>query len=202
MTEEPKKIFIPSITKEEINELPLQRYEGPICMVRSDKELEAVIPSIQNEAVLGFDTETRPSFKKGVSHPIALVQLATAETVFIFQLRFLSFPNVLQSIFESQEAIKAGVALRDDVKELKALMDFEATNFVDLSDMATERGVSSNGLRALTAYLLKFRISKRAKVSNWAKEQLSDSQIAYAATDAWVSREIYLALRELPEFKE
>ncbi len=81
-------------------------------------------------------------------------------------------------------------------------MDFEATNFVDLSDMATDRRVSSNGLRALTAYLLKFRISKRAKVSNWAKEQLSDSQIAYAATDAWVSREIYLALRELPEFKE
>jgi len=197
MAEQEENEFVPSITREEINALPLRSYEGRIHLIRSHRELKDALVVIKAEEVLGFDTETKPAFKKGTSHLPALIQMATSQAAYLFQVRFLDFPNDLLKIFSSAHILKAGVALYDDIKDLKRLAPFDPAGFIDLSVMATEKGISSNGLRALTAYLLGFRISKAAKISNWAKDKLSEAQISYAATDAWVSREIYLALQKL-----
>ncbi len=185
------------LSRDEINELPLGRYEGDIQLINSDADLKSALASIRSESLLGFDTETRPVFKKGQSYPPALLQLATSDCVFIFQLKKLGYPNALIDILSSAEHMKSGVALDFDVKELQKVMTFEPSGFIELSHLAKEKGIGNNGLRGLTAYLLGFRISKRVKTSNWDREELSESQIIYAATDAWVSREIYLKLLQI-----
>jgi ribonuclease D len=185
------------LTRDEINKLPLRRYDGVVHIVHSDDDLARVIPDFKRVRVLGFDTETRPVFQKGKSYPPALVQLATDKAVYLFQLRHLTFPNALIDILENPKIKKAGVALDYDIKELQKLVSFEPAGMIELSTLASECGIGNNGLRGLAACLLGFRISKRAKTSNWGRSRLTESQIQYAATDAWVSREIYLALKKV-----
>ena len=185
------------ISREEINELPLRRYSGPVQVVRSKPDLRAMLAQLEGEEVLGFDTETRPSFTKNSSHPPALVQLAGAECVYIVQLRRVPLADGLISLLSDPDTVKAGVAVKDDLRELARLRPFEPAGFVDLGDRARQAGLKTNGLRNLAANLLGFRISKGAQCSDWGAPQLSSRQVVYAATDAWVSREIYLQMRQL-----
>lgn len=189
--------ILEKLSRDEINDLPLGRYEGEIRLIQSDDELGPALSALQGENLLGFDTETRPVFEKGKSYLPALIQLAASDCVYLFQLKRLTWPNVLVDILTSADHLKSGVALAFDVKELQKIVPFEPSGFVELSQLAKEKGIGNNGLRGLTAYLLKFRISKRAKTSNWDRDDLTESQMRYAATDAWVSREIYLALQKL-----
>jgi len=183
------------MTREEINALPIRRYDRSIRIIRTREELAAAAVRLKRERVLGFDTETRPAFRKGESYPPALLQLAGSYTVYLFQLRFLSLPRVLREIFSSSRIIKAGVAPEYDIRKLKELKPFREAGFVDLSWIAKRAGILNHGLRGLTAVLLGFRISKGAQRSNWGREILTPAQVRYAATDAWVSRKIYLQLK-------
>jgi ribonuclease D len=185
------------ITKEEINELPLKAYEGPVTIVDDDDKLAHALRKLRKEKILGFDTESRPSFKKGQNYPASLIQLGGAHHIWLFQISNFSDLGPLWDILADKRIIKAGVAIADDIKKLQDLREFTPGGFVEIADLSQQAGILNTGLRSLAALLLNFRISKRAQVSNWAKSTLTDVQIQYAATDAWVSRELYLHMLDL-----
>jgi thymidylate synthase (FAD) len=184
----------PSLSDEEINSLPLRWYEGPIHVVSDDAALTVCVEALNQEQLLGFDTESRPAFRPGETYPIALIQLATASAVYLIQVQKLSDLSPLWRVFESERIIKAGVALQQDLRKLRELRKFEPAGFVDIASMAARLGFRKTGARGLTAAVLGFRISKGAQRSNWARAELTPAQIRYAATDAWIARELYLAL--------
>ena len=184
-------------SKEEINDLPIRRYEGPVEVIRTQEELDKAMERLRGQAVLGFDTESRPSFRKGKYYPPSLVQLATADRVYIIQLTWLPLNDTLASLLGAPDVLKVGAAIHDDIKELQKLHDFTPDGIVDLGDMAKDLGLETRGLRSLAANILGVRISKAARCSNWAGKKLQNQQIVYAATDAWIGRELYFKLKEL-----
>ncbi len=187
------------ISKAEINELPLLAWEGPIELIESIAQMEIAAKQLSGEQLLGFDTETRPSFKRGEFYPPALIQMATADKVFLFRISKTKSLDPLIPILESPDVTKCGVGIHDDVKQLQKFSDFKAGGFLEISKLTLELGYENRGLRALAGLLLGGRISKAAQVSNWARDQLDQKQIKYAATDAFISRAIYL--RALSETK-
>lgn len=190
--------YLRSFTKADINELPLRRYEGEIMVVRTEKQRAKALKEMAGERILGFDTETRPVFKKGKKPgPPSLLQLATADCAYVIQINILPLCNGLCNLLADKKIIKTGVAVRDDILGLQKLGKFKPSGFVDLSNISAQADMQTHGLRNMAANLLGFRISKSAQCSNWAKEKLTTQQIHYAATDAWVSRELYLALEDL-----
>lgn len=184
-----------SISREALNLLPIHSYQGRVELLDSDEAVERAIPAIGAEDLLGFDTETKPVFRPGVSHPPALVQLAGTSCAWIFQLRKLRSLEGLWAVLADRRITKAGIALADDLKKLREVHTFEPAGFAEIGDLARKLGMTQTGLRTLAGLVLGFRVSKREQRSNWAKTELSPSQITYAATDAWVSRELYLALK-------
>ena len=187
------------ITKDEINALPLVSYDGPVTLVDSDRAIDSAVSDMRKESILGFDTESRPSFKKGQNYPVALVQLGGAERIWLFQVQKFEYFQPLWDLLSDPDIIKAGVAIQDDIKKLQELHPFEPAGFVEIATMTQQAGILNTGLRSLAALLLNARISKRAQVSNWAKDVLTDAQIQYACTDAWMSRRIYMHMLDLRE---
>ncbi len=185
-----------AISREALNELPIRAFQGSVALINNDEDMARAILDISRETLLGFDTETKPVFRAGVSHPPALVQLAGEQQAWIFQLRNLKALNELFAILSNPRITKAGVALADDLKKLKEVHDFKPAAFAEVGDLARKLGYTQTGLRTLAGLVLGFRVSKREQRSNWARQQLTPSQITYAATDAWVSRELYLALSQ------
>ena len=185
-----------SITKDEINALPIRRYEGEVVLVASAGDVERAAADFAAERVAGFDTETRPTFKVGQKYPVALVQVATARAVYLFQLQRMDFGHVLGALLASS-TVKAGVGIGDDLKQLRELFDFTPAAVCDLGALARRKGIERSGVRALAAMFLGLRIPKGTKTSNWAAPRLSPQQIAYAATDAWACRELYLKFEAL-----
>lgn len=180
-----------SISKEELNALPIRAYEGPTHLIHSPDQLPACIEALSKESLLGFDTETRPAFQRGVSYPPALIQLATADRVFVIQILLLKEIQPLLDILEDEKILKAGVAITDDLKQLREVYEFKPGGFIEIGTLAKGLEIKQTGLRSLAGMFLGFRISKKEQRSNWAKPDLTPSQVTYAATDAWVSREIY-----------
>lgn len=185
-----------SITKEEINDLPLYQFEGEIHLIETKKDALKAIKALKNEKVLGFDTETRPSFKKGERYKISLVQLATDTDAYLFRINKISFLKELAQILENPDTVKTGVAVRDDIKGLQKIFPFEDSNFIDLAQVAKSKKIQNFGLRALTAICLGKRLSKRAKISNWEQDKLTKDQIHYAACDAVVGLKIFDVLKK------
>ncbi|MEJ2367592.1 MAG: 3'-5' exonuclease domain-containing protein 2 [Acidobacteriota bacterium] len=185
------------LTPQEINQLPLRAYEGPVHLVKDSETLARATADLELETVLGFDTETRPSFRKGESHLPALVQLATHAAVYLFQIKRIRDRSPLARILSRSLTIKTGVGMDFDVKQLREVFPFEPQGFVDLVTLSEPLGIKAAGLRNLAANLLGFRISKARKISNWARRDLTPAQITYAATDAWISRELYLKLKAM-----
>lgn len=190
----------------EINQLPIQSYAGPVSIVRDQDALAKALKVLAGESVLGFDTETRPAFKKGERHAPAVLQLAGTSRVFVFQLTVLGFPEQLRAVLADPELIKAGVALGHDVRMLQELGAFTPAGFIELGTLARNAGLKNFGLRGLAAAVLGIRISKKARLSNWAIKHLTSDQVTYAATDAWISRELYLRFKKAgltgPEISE
>jgi hypothetical protein len=149
---------------------------------------------IKEHEVVGFDTETRPSFVRGQIHIVSLLQLAIPHKVFLIRLNHTGLAGEIMRFFENDAVIKAGVGIRDDIKILNKLGKFEPAGFTELSTMAREAGLEVESVKKLAALLLGFRISKGAQTSNWEAETLSEKQLMYAATDAWVCLEIYRKL--------
>jgi len=183
------------VSREEVNALPIQRYEGPVHVVNTAGELASAMSDLRMETVVGFDTETRPSFRAGESYPPSLAQLATARAVYL--LRPETFAAQLAELLAEEHIVKAGVGLADDLKALKKLVAFEEKLVVDLGIAAKRHGLEQSGVRNLAGLFLGFRIPKGAKTSNWSRPRLTQQQIVYAATDAWACRELYLRFREL-----
>jgi ribonuclease D len=154
--------------------------------------MQETVNHLRGESHLGFDTETRPTFKKGQYYPPALIQLATESCVYLFRISKTKTLEPLIPILESEEILKTGVAIKDDVKELFAINEFRPGGFVEITEITKKLGYENRGLRALAALMLGGRISKGAQVSNWARPDLDNKQIRYAATDAWISRELYV----------
>lgn len=180
------------ISKDTLNALPLIYWSGRIEILNTIESMTAAVDVLKEKSLLGFDVETRPSFKKGEYHPPALVQIADADCVYLFRICKTETLNPLLPILESIEILKTGVAIKDDVKELQAMKAFDSAGFVEVTEITRKLGYENRGLRALAGLFLKGRISKAAQVSNWEQNDLSHKQIRYAATDAWVSRELYL----------
>ncbi len=187
----------PRLTKEEINTRPIGRYEGPIHVIRKPDQVAAALEHLEQETLLGFDTETRPTFRSGQHYQPTVLQLASRDAVFVFQIKQCHFGRGLRRLLSNPDIIKAGVALDRDIKELNEIAVFQPGGFVDVADLAKAAGCQNHGLRNLAACLLGFRISKRSQVSNWAQPRLTPAQIDYAATDAWVGRKLYLKLKDL-----
>ena len=186
-----------AISREEINELPIRRYEGDVRLVASAEDLGRAMADIRAERVLGFDTETRPAFRKGEHHLPCLVQAATARAVYLFPLQRMDFSAAVAEFLAAPEIVKIGISLAHDLRELKLVFPLQEASMLDAGAAVQRYGYEQTGLRNLAALFLGFRIPKGSRTSNWAARQLSPAQLTYAATDAWVCRELFLRFEEL-----
>jgi ribonuclease D len=189
--------YLRHISREEMNALPIRRYEGEVHLVESPQMLERAAADILREAVVGFDTETRPAFRKGESHLPSLAQVATARAVYLFPLQRLDCSAMLGELLGAPHIVNAGVALADDLRQLRQLFAFEAAAALDLGHVARRHGLKQTGLRNLTGIFLGTRIPKGTKTTNWAAPRLTPQQVLYAATDAWACRELYVKFAAL-----
>ena len=188
------KQYSGSITDEELRKLPVLQFDGRVTLVDNMDRFYRVMGEIGRPPLLGFDTETRPSFKKGRRYKVALLQLADADRAWLFRLNMIGLPPELAALLSDKQIVKTGVAIRDDIKALRSLTQFEPHGFIDLQSVVADHGIQELGLKKLTAIVLGYSISKSQQVSNWEAPALTEPQQLYAATDAWVCRSIYLAL--------
>jgi ribonuclease D len=183
-----------NITAEELSEHELSWFKGEIVIVDSLRKFNDVFPRLKNETLLGFDTETKPTFKKGRKNNVSLLQLSGNDLAVLFRLNKIGLPEKLAALLADKNIIKAGVAVHDDIKSLRGLTRFNPDGFVDLQQFVREWGIQDSGLKKLVAIVLGFRISKRQQVTDWEAEELTEAQAVYAATDAWVCYQIYKKL--------
>lgn len=183
-----------SITKEEIMALEPFVFEGDVIEIISLEGVKKALTVLKQYNVLGFDTETRPAFQKGEVYTPALLQLATPTQSFVFRLKFFPFPPELEELLCELSILKVGVGIKDDLNGLRRISQGKLAGFFDLSDEVTKRGFQEKGLRALTAIFLGKRLLKGSKKTNWEREELTEAQILYAATDAVVGLLIYQKL--------
>lgn len=183
------------LTHEELDRLPLVQFEQDIQLVDTPEKLSAAVEAMRHETMLGFDTETRPSFKRGVTYNCALLQLSTETTAWLIRLNIIGVTDELVEILQDASILKAGVAIRDDIRGLQKWHNFRPGNFIELQDMARQLGLEDFSLKKLAAHVMGVRISKRQRLSNWEADTLTEAQQHYAATDAWVSLLIYKGLQ-------
>ena len=184
-----------NISKEDVNKLPLRSFFGRTIVISKPADLRRAFVEINLYHEVGFDTETRPAFVKGKSYNVSLLQTAIPEKVFLIRLNITGMMSPIIHFLDSGIK-KVGVGLNDDINALLKIKEFHPGNFCDLNHVAREIGLEAQGLRKLTAIVKKFRISKRQQTSNWEKIELGESQIRYAATDAWCCLEIITELRK------
>lgn len=183
-----------TITKEEINACELGCFEGPVELVQTEQEFIEAVKALSIEPVIGFDTESRPSFRKGEHHPIALIQLSSPSKAYLFRVnKFENLPD-LSPLFSDKSIIKVGLGIKDEITALEKRTGTKCISFVDLEKIARLLGFHQRGVRALSAFFLNLRISKAAQKSNWERADLTDQQIRYAATDAWICLKIYQSM--------
>jgi ribonuclease D len=180
-----------------IENLPLRKFEGQIHLIENVQQFHSIKSLLKSCSEFGFDTETRPSFRKGTINKVALLQMATHEHAFIFRLNKIGLPGFLRFILEDSKITKIGVAIRDDLKAINRISPLQPDGFIDLQQYVTNFNIGDKSLKKITAQVLGFRISKRFQTSNWEEETLSLQQLEYAATDAWVCLEIYKKLNHI-----
>lgn len=185
------------ISREDMSDLPIGRYEGSVHLVAAPADLQRAMDDICEESVVGFDTETRPAFRPGESYLPSLVQFATAGAVYLMQVQQHDCSAAVREILSAEKITKVGVSVADDLRNLKKLFEFNESAVVDLGEVARRHGLKQTGVRNLAGIFLGTRVPKGAKTTNWAARRLTAQQIAYAATDAWVCRELYLRFRQL-----
>lgn len=163
-------------------------------VVDSADMLDIAISELSSEKVLGFDTETRPSFTKGKKNKVALLQLSGSRKAYLFRLSSIGIPEPLTELLEKKNITKVGAAIKEDLNALKKIAPFEPSGFIDLQSYVEQYGIEEKSVRKMAAIVLGIRISKAQQLSNWENNDYSEAQKLYAATDAWVCREIYEAL--------
>lgn len=174
---------------------PRAQYPGQITTVVKDEDISKALDLIKGARLVGFDTETKPSFKKGEFYHVSLLQLATDEHALLFRLHHLKDFSLLKMFFEDTSIVKAGVAIHDDIKALQKLFPFTANGFIELAEIAKQKNLKNFGLKGMTEEVLKLTLSKKAKLSNWEASELKPEQLYYAASDAWIGKKLYEALK-------
>ncbi|MBL7865663.1 MAG: 3'-5' exonuclease domain-containing protein 2 [Cyclobacteriaceae bacterium] len=187
--------FQKTITNEEINQLPLGAFDGPVVVISDPEKVAAAIEEISTHEHVGFDTETKPVFVRGHRNKVAILQIALPNKAFLFRLNETGITEEMVGFLQNEKIFKIGVAIRDDIKALQLLKRFKPGGFVELTTLTKAAGYEVEGVKKLTALVLGFRISKSAQTSNWEAAQLDSKQITYAATDAWVCLRIFGAIR-------
>jgi ribonuclease D len=189
-------MYIESITREDLEKLEYASFPGKIQVIDSvGAEFNRAIAYLRSQKIIGFDTETRPCF--GPNQPrysVSLLQLSGPGKAYLFRLKSMGMHRRLCNLLSDRRIIKVGAAIHDDIRGLQKLNDFRADGFVDLQKIVADYGIRDKSVKKMTAIILGFRISKTQQLSNWEAEELSESQCKYAATDAWVCREMYIKL--------
>lgn len=188
-------MFQNEISKEEVSELELIQYEGPIHLIDSLEAFEKELDHIASQEILGFDTETRPSFKKGKVYPTSLIQISSLEQSWILRVSRIGYPAELLRLLSNEIPLKIGLGLQDDLRRLRADFQFSPQGFLDLQHYVKAYHIDEMGLKKISGIVLNRRISKSQQVSNWDADELTEAQLRYAATDAWICLMIYYRLR-------
>jgi ribonuclease D len=186
----------PIINKEEINKLPLEAFNGKITIVDSQEKVTEAMNILQKQTVVGIDTETKPSFRKGTINKIALLQIATEDHCMLFRLNKIPFPEELVDFLSDKKIKKIGLALKDDLNGLNKHYKFNPENIIDLQSIVKSYGIFELSLQKIYAILFEKRISKSQRLTNWENDTLTEHQQIYAATDAWSTLLIYNRLMQ------
>lgn len=186
-----RKIIYNKFNKKAIATLPTVVFPGKTVVVMSESEAERAVDFLLSNSILGIDTETRPSFKKGETHKVSLLQVATHTVCFLFRLNYIGITPSILRLLENQEVPMIGLSLHDDILSLRKRTDFKPGLFIDLQDMVGEIGIEDLSLQKLYANLFHQKISKRQRLTNWDSDVLNDKQKAYAALDAWACINLY-----------
>jgi len=189
-------MFRSEIAKEEINQLEVRQFKGEIRVVDDMDSFRAAMKELRDYPVLGFDTETRPSFRKGNNNRIALIQISNSHVAWLFRVNKIGIPEYLKKWLEDDRVLKIGAGLNDDMRRLRQLITFEPGGFLDLQKYVEAFQIESKSLKKMVAIVLGYKISKSQQMSNWESEALTEQQLRYAATDAWVCLEVYHKLRD------
>ena len=189
-------MFRESITKEEITDLPLLQFEGKIHTICNTDEFRKIKPILNDVHHIGFDTEAKPSFKKGRINQISLIQLATEHDAYLLRINTLGFLPEIVKLLENPLVKKIGVSLSDDLRGLQRLQKFHPAGIVELQDVVKRVGIEDQSLKKITAIILGSRISKRQQLSNWESPNLTMPQKTYAATDAWLCMKLYKEIKK------
>lgn len=194
-------MFQTCISPEEIAALELASFPGEIVVIDSDGEqLQKAVQYLRRQKIIGFDTETRPTFSpEQHSNGTALLQLSGSGKAFLFRIKKCGFPRSLASVLANPSILKIGAATLDDVRGLQKITKFSPKGFIDLQNIVWEYGIKDKSVKKMAAIILGVKISKAQQLSNWEAENLSESQKKYAATDAWICREMYLKLQSSPK---
>ena len=191
--------FAAHIAKNAIQELPLTYFEGEVIVVDRPEQVAEAAGYLNQFTVLGVDTEARPSFKRGVHYPTALVQIATEERCYLFRLTPVGLPVKIAQIFANPAICKVGLAFKDDINGLRRRRDFKPANCIDLQSIVCKYGIMDMGLQKIFAIVFGKKISKAQQLTNWENTVLTESQKMYAATDAYTTLRLYLELNELKQ---
>lgn len=185
------------IAKAEIAEMPAELFGGRIIVVHSAAEVDKAVNYLKGFPILGVDTETRPSFAKGKTYEVSLLQVSTEETCFLFRLNYIGMPDALVALLQDGRQLKVGLSLRDDIQGLQRKHSFEPKGFLDLQQYVKTWGIEAQSLQKIYALLFGKKISKSQRLTNWEADVLTDRQKGYAATDAWACIRIYKYLEGL-----
>lgn len=188
--------FALHIDKNTIQTLPLTSFEGEVIIVDLPEKVQEAVEYLSQFAVLGVDTEARPSFKRGVHYPTALVQVSTMERCYLFRLTHVGMPKELAQIFANPNICKVGLAFKDDLNGLRRRRDFKPANCIDLQSIVCKYGIMELGLQKIFAIIFGQKISKAQQLTNWENSHLTPEQAKYASTDAWATLKIYLELQK------
>lgn len=189
-------VFQPTITNEQTAELPSARFDGRIVIIDREEQVEKMCGDLAAQRIIGFDTETRPSFKAGITNKVALLQLSTHERCYLIRLCRTKLHNRLLKILSDPNIVKIGADVAGDLRSLHTLRHFSERGFVDLQQMVAYWGIEEKSLRKMSAIVLGHRVSKAQRLSNWEASTLTPQQQMYAATDAWVCINIYEKLMQ------
>lgn len=192
-----ERILYKSTPKAYLSTLPRFAYEGRIVTIISEQEACRAVEALQHYRLLGIDTETRPAFRKGVSHQVALLQVACEDVCFLFRLNRFGLPPCLCRLLEDEHVTKVGLSLKDDFMMLRKRAQFTPKAYVELQEQVKAMGIDDMSLQKIYANLLGKRISKSAQLSNWENDELTPSQQTYAATDAYACLALYHELERL-----
>ena len=189
------------ISKDDVKDYSIEKFTGKIFVIDKKEDVLSAYLYLKKQIIIGFDTESKPTFKKGVPSRVSLIQFSTEDKAFLFRINKIGFVDEIIDLISDKKIKKIGIAINDDIRDLQKIKKIESNNIIDLNQLALKLGFESIGAVKLSILILGFSISKAVRLSNWEKLELTKPQIEYAATDAWICNMIYNKLLNEGEIK-